>query len=201
MAIPASENIVIRKGSTYARTIRWDTGVPTFKGITGITRTAPPIITCVSHNIPEGWPVTIVSVQGMDEINNVNNADDRSYYTTASVVDVDNVKLPFLNTSEFTTYSGGGYIKYYTPKDLSDFSARLQIRQTALDDTEVVSLVSPTDITLDNTNKTITFTISATVTAAFGIYQGVYDLEVENTQGVVYKLLTGDIEIIDEVTR
>jgi hypothetical protein len=64
----------------------------------------------------------------------------------------------------------------------------------------LLSLVSPTDIVIDNTAKTITITIAADVTEAFTWVAGTYDLELVSGS-VVTKLLSGNITTEDETTR
>jgi hypothetical protein len=61
--------------------------------------------------------------------------------------------------------------------------------------------VSPTDIVLDDTAKTITVTISAADTAAYDFTTGVYDLELVSSGGVVTQLLAGNVTVGSEVTR
>ena len=77
----------------------------------------------------------------------------------------------------------------------------MQIRATAEATTTLASLVSPTDITLDDTNHTITVLISATATAAYTFTSGVYDLELASSGGVVTRLLEGNVTVESEVTR
>jgi hypothetical protein len=78
----------------------------------------------------------------------------------------------------------------------------MQIRATVdAADPPLVSLVSPTDITIDDTAKTVTITITAVVTAAYTFSSGVYDLEMVSGAGVVTQLLSGNVTVLDEVTR
>jgi hypothetical protein len=53
---------------------------------------------------------------------------------------------------------------------------------------------------LDDTAKTITITISATVTAAFTFLTGVYELEI-TISGVVTQLLRGSVTVVEEVVH
>jgi hypothetical protein len=200
MAIPRTEDITVLKGATFTRTLRWDTGVPVYKGISFIGQVAPAAIACTGHGVPDGWPVAIVSVQGMTQIN-VEDPADRSLYTPANVVDPNNLTLPFVNAASYSAYLTGGYVRYFAPTDLASFTARMHIRASInADDPATVELTSPTDIVLDNTAKTIIYTISAAVTAALEITEGVYDLELVNGD-TVYRIIQGCVTIEDEVTR
>ena len=64
-----------------------------------------------------------------------------------------------------------------------------------------MSLVSPTGITLGGALGTVLATISATATKELTIQEGVYDLELESSGGVVTRLLQGKATISREVTR
>jgi hypothetical protein len=87
------------------------------------------------------------------------------------------------------------------PIDLTDYSARMQVRQSVRSDTTELNLVSPADIALGGLAGTIAVTASATDTAAMTIKRGVYDLEVVSASGVVTRLLQGAVEVSKEVTR
>ena len=115
-------------------------------------------------------------------------------------MNANSISLNDVDSTDYTTYTSGGSLLYLTPASLSGVTARMQIRATAESTTTLDSLVSPTDIVLDDTAKTITVTISATDTAAYDFLTGVYDLEVV-ASGVVTKLLSGNITVESEVTR
>jgi hypothetical protein len=86
------------------------------------------------------------------------------------------------------------------PVNLTGYSARMQVRSNYESEEVLVSLVSPTNITLGGALGTILATISATDTQKLSIQEGVYDLELE-LSGVVTRLLQGRATISREVTR
>lgn len=86
------------------------------------------------------------------------------------------------------------------PVNLTGYSARMQVRSTYENEDVLVSLTSPTNITLGGALGTILATISATDTQKLSIQEGVYDLELE-LSGVVTRLLQGRATISREVTR
>jgi len=88
-----------------------------------------------------------------------------------------------------------------TPVNITDYSARMQVRPNYESEEILVSLVSPADITLGGALGTILATISATATQSLAIQEGVYDLELESAGGVVTRLLQGRATISREVTR
>lgn len=66
---------------------------------------------------------------------------------------------------------------------------------------ELMSLTTENGrITLDNTTKTITLTISADDTAAITWKKGIYDLELESSAGIVTALMFGAVTVTKEVT-
>lgn len=89
-------------------------------------------------------------------------------------------------------------------KDLTDgWSARLQARQNTASTETLISLTSEESggIVLDDANPNIVLTISADDTAELDFTQGVYDLELEDENGAVTRLLRGKLYLSREVTR
>jgi hypothetical protein len=87
------------------------------------------------------------------------------------------------------------------PVNLTNYTARMQVRATASAASTLISLTSSGgDITLGGTAGTINITISATATAGVAAGCYVYDLElVDGT--TVYRILQGDFTVDAEVTR
>jgi hypothetical protein len=198
----SSQDITIIRGDTFQKVVRWESTPFLTKAITGITKAAPPVVTSASHGLTTGWKVAVVGVQGMTEINadatDLKRLRDSDFHRVI-VLTSSTIELNEINASEYTTYSSGGYLVWYTPASLSGYTARMTIRDT-FDGTEIVELVSPTDIVLDDTAKTITITIADTVTEAITQNYGVYDLEMISAGLVVTKILRGTVTIEDEVT-
>lgn len=87
------------------------------------------------------------------------------------------------------------------PVNITGYSARMQVRSNYDSEEALVSLVSPTNITLGGALGTILVTIIATDTQKLTIQDGVYDLELQSAGGVVTRLLQGKATISREVTR
>lgn len=85
--------------------------------------------------------------------------------------------------------------------DLTNFVARMQVRENYDSASTLVNLTSTQGITLGGTAGTITIYISATDTKNIkaGIY--VYDLEIQSLDGDVIRLLQGKFTVSPEVTR
>lgn len=183
----------IIKGSTYKDVLRWGSSRKKYVPITAIDNSAPCLITCPGHGIPNGWGFQVESVKGMKEL--------RGASLIAEVVDVDTIIAVNTNALEFSAYVSGGVIAYNEPVNLEGYSARMHIRES-FPGPIVVSLTSDDgDIVIDPVNFTISREIGAIVSAGFQFKKGVYDLELYNAEGYVIKLDSGKVDIVDEVTR
>ena len=200
----AVQDFTILKGKTFLRVLRWESLPLVYKAITGITQAAPVVITAAAHGLPDGWRTAVVSVQGMREINakvpGKGKPPVASEFHKATVLTAGTIALNDVNSLEFAAYVSGGALVYYTPVSLAGATARLQIRATEEATAVLLNLVSPTDIVIDDTAKTITITITDVVTAAFTFLTGVYELEI-TIGGVVTQLLRGSVTIEEEVVR
>ena len=87
------------------------------------------------------------------------------------------------------------------PVNLNGYTSRLQVRETYYDNDTIVSLTSENGITLGGSAGTINILMSASTTAQFNAGNFVYDLEIESTNGTVYRLIEGYFIVTPEVTR
>lgn len=75
--------------------------------ITGISKANPGVVTANSHGLSNGDLVYIIGVGGMTEVNG-------KYFTVAGKTD-DTFQLSGVNTTDYTTYTGGGTVaRVYT---------------------------------------------------------------------------------------
>lgn len=195
MAGPVKLNLKIYQGSTFRETLRWESSTKSYRPISAITKSAPIQITAVGHGVPEGWRFKVTNVTGMREINSTDT------YYTANVVDSDNLSINAVNALGFSDYTSGGVIEYNSPIDLSDVTARMQIRER-LENAEVLFNLTTENggIVVDNVNKTITLYINDIDTSALDFATAVYDLELVKS-GDVIPFITGTVTLIKEVTR
>jgi len=199
-----SLDLVIEQGKTFSRVIRWESSVRAWKAITAIGNVAPMLVTAVGHGMPDGWRAAITDVVGMIDANAGHNPPWDSELKPATYVGVDQVSFDDVSAAGFDAYVSGGYLFYYVPVSLATMTARMKIKDQ-IGGTVLVSLVTPavsgSGFTIDDTNKTITLSISATDTAAFTWTEGVYDLEmVDSSDGSVVAILSGSVTVTDEVT-
>lgn len=195
-------DLTIIKGSTFSRVLRWESLPFVYTPIAAISRAAPAVVTAAGHGLVTGWRAAILSAGGMRQINAKSAPPTARDFHKVTFVSSSQVNFNDIDSSEFTTYTSGGFLCSYTPVSLTGFTARMKIRATATGTAALASLVSPTEIVLDNTNHTITITIPAADTAAYTFSTGVYDLELASGDAVpvVTKLLSGNITVLDEVT-
>ena len=88
--------------------------------------------------------------------------------------------------------------------DLTDVDARMQVRNTYSSPTPVFNLTVGSGIVLGGTAGTIDLTIPAADSAALGLTATttfVYDLELEDTDGTVLRLVEGSLTAYPEVTK
>lgn len=190
-------NLSICKGKTFSKVFRWGQARKSYAVISAATQAAPCVITATAHGMPDGWAYQIADAEGMEELNTAEGE-----YRQAVVLTANTVEINELNSRSLAAYvANSGVLSYNMPVDLTGYSARMMIRETVEDTTPTISLVSPTNIILDNTAKTITVQISATASAALPEIDGVYDLEMVAAGGEVYLLAYGSVSITSEVTR
>jgi hypothetical protein len=147
------------------------------------------------------WPVWIVGVLGMDQINHradVLRNPSKAYF--GYFVDSNTIRLN-VDSSRFVAYISGGELMYHPPVNLTGFTARMDIRES-LDDVTVIHTLTTENagIVLGGVAGTISLLIPAATTAGFDFTSAVYDLELDNA-GVVTRLISGAITLSKEVTR
>lgn len=188
----AKKDLTIRKGATFAQTLRWEAPPIVWKPITAISLTAPVRLTVPAHDCPPNWRVNVSCTKSMREMDGVKGL--------AAVIDADTIEINTINASGFKPYKGDGYLSFNTPVDMTAMTARMSIKDK-VGGTELLRL-STLDgtITLDEVSCTITIILPASVTAALTWKGGVYDLELEAIDGTVTCLLAGKVKVTDEVT-
>lgn len=193
MSCHTTRDFCIDEGETFHPVIRWGTDILTSKAITGITQAAPAVITAASHGVPNGWPVAVVSAQGMTQINAANYPPKGRDLHRATVLTSSTVSLNDVNSSNFSAYTSGGFLVYNTPVSLSGVTASMRIWDNPDElGTPLLTLTNVSGITLDLTYNTITPQFSTVgLTWKFGYY----DLNITDTNGIVTQVLEGTISI------
>lgn len=196
MTAPAKINFKIYQGSTFSEVLRWESGEKVYKPITGITKSAPVVITAVAHAVPIDWRVRFTNILGMTDLNSTEN------YNLVTGTTTDTITINTINALSYKDYISGGIVEYNKPVDLTGFTARMQIRSDITSSTVLKELTTENaGITINNTLKTIILNISATDTATFTFSSAVYSLEMVSSAGIVTPFTAGTVSLIKEVTR
>ena len=197
MTAPVKLNLKVYQGSTFTEILRWESSTKVYKPITGITKTAPVVITATAHGVPVGWRARVTNVAGMKEI----NCGTDVYYTVTDTTS-NTITINSINAVGYSDYTSGGILEYNLPVDLTGYTARMQIRGK-LADTVIIKELTTTNggIVINNSLKTITITISAADTALLDFVSAVYSLELVSSGGEVSQLINGTLSLVKEVTR
>ena len=193
-------NLVIRQGETFQRVIRWEAPPYTYKAITGITKAGPAAVTAVSHGLKTRWRAAIVSVLGMVTINAKHSPPRDAELKQITVVDADHVTFNEINSSDYPAYTSGGYLQFFTPVDLTGYSAAMTIKDRVGGTILTTLTIANARITLNASTNTINLYIAAADTAALTWKKGVYDLELTGPTGIVTTIYRGSISVTLEVT-
>lgn len=86
--------------------------------------------------------------------------------------------------------------------DLTGFTARMQIRSSVSDPTVLVELTTENNgLIITPATGIVALHMSATQTADLNWTKGVYDIELIAVNGEVYRLVSGSVTVLQEVTR
>jgi len=195
---PAKINYKIYQGSTFQETFRWESETKVYVPIQAIAKSAPCVVTTTTpHNLPVGWRFRVVGAGGMKEINSATE----DYHLSTLIPTATSIEINQVNSLNYNTYTSGGVVEFNQPVSLSGFAARMQIRET-VDSATIIheATTQNTQISLDNTTKTIQITLLANVTQNFTFSTAVYSLELYNGNNVI-PFITGNLTLVQEVTR
>jgi hypothetical protein len=191
--------MVIEQGETFEQVIRWESLPLKYRPITAMAQSSPIAITCPGHAIPNGWKAAVIDVKGMAELNASNPPTDDEF-RSVTVLDSNSIEFNEISSASYKAYRSGGSLAYYTPKDITGYTARMTVRDR-IGGTALAELTSAADeIIIDATNFTITLVLLPAVTAAFAWTKGVYDLEMVSPTGRVTRILAGNITLVKEST-
>lgn len=192
---PIKLNLKIYQGATFRETLRWESSTKVYKPISGITKSAPVVVSAVGHGIPTGWRAKVTNVSGMKEINSGEN-----YYTITDTT-ADTVTINSINALNYTDYTTGGVLEYNQPVNLAGYTGRMQIRPK-LESAEIILELTSANghIVIDAVNSTISIVVPADVTAGLDFTTAVYSMELINGSEVV-PFIGGNISLVKEVTR
>lgn len=209
MAKPAKVNLIIPRGRTFSKELRWGQPRLAYRAIQSVSQAAPCTLeTQIAHDMPDGWPFAIANAKGMVDINSPNEKDERTgkiRYTqnhVATRLSNTGIEINDLISSGFKPYTGGGILIYKMPVDLAGSTAAAQVRACIESSEILLSLTTENGgIVLNNVTKTITLQRPAAITADLEWADGVWDLEVTSAGGIVTPVAYGSVTVVPEVTR
>lgn len=191
MTAPAKINYRFYKGSTVKEVLRWESTVKVYKPITGITRSAPVVLTVPNNEVPVDWRVKVTSVLGMLDINSTET------YNRATAVTTNTITINDINSLNFKDYVSGGVIEYNKPIDLTNYTASMTIKANVTDIANIhLATTANGGIIINNTTKTIVISIPASVTDTFDFVTAYYLLEIIDSTGSVIPFSAGTITLI-----
>ena len=197
MSCASKLNLTIIQGATFSKAIHWYGGGKVCKLIEDLVPGCPTKITITGHGLPSvsDTPIFLSHVKGATRANT-----DETTPAIATYIDDDNFYVD-VDTVAQTYTANTGLLTYFSPKDITSYTARMDIRESIDDDDAVLSLTSPTELSLRTADARILITIADTVTSTLAFEEGVYDLELEDSSGVVTRLVEGTVTLCKEVTR
>lgn len=193
------KNLKVCKGTTFLMPIRWGAEPVVFRPITSITNAASPVAGVPAHGLVSGWPVAITNVKGMKEINAPGVEPLPEHYIQCEVVDADNIILTGLNAIDYTPYTSGGIIRYWTIPDLSGFVVTFVA--TNKKTKQVVwsyssdSVAAGGKVVIDTPLSLVTVQIDADTTLAVADRQLEYYVRYSDSIGKVVGVCSGTIRL------
>lgn len=200
--IPKTVNLVgedaILQGATFRFPFYWYGDTEIVKTITALTRGYPSVFAAAGHGLPaSAVPALIVNVgswidTGLDQ--------ERAIYVTK--VDDDTFRVA-QNSAEEDAYTGtAGRLIYKEPVNLaSGWTARMHIREAVDADNILVTFTSEDDTIELGSDGRIELVLGAEDLADAEWTSGVFDLEVEDDDGNVYRVAQGKVALSPQVTR
>ena len=90
---------------------------------------------------------------------------------------------------------------YDAPIDLTGYTAKMQLREYTSSSSAALTLATNSGITIDAAAGKITVHATATQTSSLTLPKYVYDLKITSPSGIVTRLIQGNANIDDEVSR
>ena len=209
--MPISKTLTIVRGKTLQLILRYGSEPLVAKAISAISiQDGFPRLTVNGHGLVNGWKSAVTRVQGMKQINALNNPpDDTSDYRETLVIDANTIEYNGLvpvddSGKEWPAYTGGGFIQYYTPVNLANKRVDVVIKDKKGGTILLSSRASDAPLnliaaTVDNTAKTISIRIDADDTAALAWKKGIWEAEVHDTvTGAVDALVVPSIVVVED---
>ena len=175
-----------RLGASADIALRLETSVLKFVAIAGMSKTAPLRVTAPSHGIPDMWYVAVIDSRGMTEMNAADSNKIReSEFHQIMVIDANTVDFMEISSASFKTYTGGGYLAYYEPIDLTGYtSARMDIKRRVGGDVELSLNTANGTLEIEASTHSVWIRLDDTDLAALPAREYVFDIELIRAGGI-----------------
>lgn len=180
-------------GETFAPVIRWGSKTLASAAITAISQSTPVVITAPNHGVVEGWPVAVVGVSGMVQMNASRYPPVAGDFDLAHVIDENTLSLNDVSSALYLAYLSGGAVVYNTPMPLAGIQATMTFWDVATrNDTPLITLTTGAGITIDDVALSV---IPELQTAGLAWTTAYYNLDFLDTTGAVTRILTGTLTL------
>lgn len=182
-------------GATQRQQFRY--GQPTQAAVlvVDIANASPAVVTTLEpHGLPAGtpWPVQIVSER-------CQTVDAR--HRPATVLSSTTLSLP-LSTLLAPAFRGPAELRYFPPVDLTDYTARMQVRESSESSVVLLELTTENGGLDVEPHGSVTLLLTeAQTTAAVAWGAAVYDIELVSPSGDVTRLCKGPVTVDPNTTR
>ena len=189
----------MRLGSSADIQIRIETGEVEFALISSISRSAPArVVTQAAHGLLDGWRVSVVDAKGMTSINDVR-------LNSVSVVDTTTVDLDGVSSLGMSAHTAdSGALKWYAPKDLSDYTgARMDMKRSVGGDAVLSLHTDDGTLEIDAATSSVWIRLSPTALSTAGVTARDYyfDIELIRPDGVdAICAATSVVTVLPEIT-
>ena len=192
-----------RIGASADIALRLETSELRFIAITGMAKTAPLRVTAQSHGIPDLWYAAVIDPRGMTEMSAVDSNKIReSEFHQITVIDANTVDFMEISAASFSAYTGGGYLAYYEPMDLSGYtSARMDIKRRVGGDVELALNTTDGTLEIEAATHSVLIRLDDTDLAALPARDYVFDIELISATAVDAICSAESVfEVLPEVT-
>ena len=189
----------MRLGSSADIQIRIETDEIVFALISSISRSAPArVVTQAAHGLLDGWRASVIDAKGMVAINDVRP-------TSVSVVDTTTVDLDGVSSLGMSAHTAdSGALKWYAPKDLSDYTgARMDMKRSVGGDAVLSLHTDDGTLEIDAATSSVWIRLSPTALSTAGVTARDYyfDIELIRPDGVdAICAATSVVTVLPEIT-
>lgn len=189
---PIQHDIVIFQGADWQPVLQWLSEDMLHKAISGVQIGLPTVLTVTAHGftLNARMPVWITNVQGPRALNTDGYKCVEPRWAT--VMDANTLAVDF-DSGALLTYKSGGVLTTRPPMDLTGWTAKHEIR-SSIDSTDVLNSLTTENggITL-GADGSITLHMTAAQSTALGAINGVYNLELIDPTGIVWRFAEGAV--------